>query len=125
VLEMGTKYAVARPRPPHFLVTNTLFPPTHGFPSCHALAAAALYGLLLVLLRRRVRGREWQMGVTGGMLLLIFLIGLSRLYLNAHWLSDMVGGYALGGAYCALATAVYGWIARRAEAPTESKALAS
>jgi hypothetical protein len=53
----------------------------------------------------------------GGLLLLIGLIGVRRLYLNAHWLSDVVGGYVLGGVYCALAAAVLEGIERKVVAP--------
>ena len=116
LLEGGMKQAVDRPRPRHSLASGALFHSTHGFPSGHALAAAVFYGMLLVLLLKRVRHRGWRWGITGGLLLLILLIGVSRIYLGAHWPSDVLGGYTLGGAYCSLATMVCGWIERREEA---------
>jgi membrane-associated phospholipid phosphatase len=119
LLETGAKLAVARPRPYHYFVSGPPLHPSHGFPSGHALAAAAFYGLLLVLLRRRVRSRGWQRVITGGILLLILLIGCSRIYIGAHWPSDVLGGFALGGAYCLLAVAVYERIERRADARTD------
>ena len=117
-LETGAKLAVARPRPRHYLMTGPPLSSSHGFPSGHALASTALYGMLLVLLRRRVRSRGWRRVITGGILLLILLIGCSRVYVGAHWPSDVLGGFALGGAYCSLAVAVYERSKRRADAPT-------
>ena len=108
-LRATAKQAVARPRPSHSLVAKSHFH-SYGFPSGHALAAVAFYGMFLVLWHRRGGRRGWQWGITGGLLLLILLIGVSRIYLGAHWPSDVLGGYALGVAYCSLATAVYGWM---------------
>jgi len=116
LLETGAKLAVARPRPHHYLTVGPLLQSSHGFPSGHALAAAAFYGMLLVLLHKRVRRRRWQWGITAGILLLILLIGFSRIYLGVHWPSDVLGGYALGGAYYSLTAAVYRWIERSSEA---------
>ncbi len=110
VLEIGAKYMVARPRPHQYFVSGPPLHSSHGFPSDHVLAAAAFYGMLLVLLRKAVRHRSWQWGIMGGILLLILLVGLSRIYRGAHWPSDVLGGYALGGAYCLLATVGYEWI---------------
>ena len=115
LLEAGAKYAVARPRPRYPLGGDPLSHVTHGFPSGHALAAAAFYGMLLVLLHRKEGGR-WRWGITGCLLLLVLLVGVSRVYRAAHWPSDVLGGYALGGAYCALATAVYRQIEHRDQA---------
>jgi undecaprenyl-diphosphatase len=115
LLEIGAKYAIARPRPRYLLEAGPLVHSSHGFPSGHALAAAALYGMLLVLLHRRESSRGWQWAITGSLLLLILLIGVSRIYRAAHWPSDVLGGYALGAAYCSLATVVYRWIENRGE----------
>ena len=123
LLETGAKYAVARPRPRDFLGAGPLLHSTHGFPSGHALAAVAFYGMLLVLLYRRIRSRGWRWGTVGGLLLLILLIGVSRIYREAHWPSDVLGGYTLGGAYCALATVVYGWIERKGKTAAAVRSL--
>ena len=103
LLETGAKLVVARPRPHHYLAVGPLLQSSHGFPSGHALAAAAFYGMLLVLLYKEIRHRGWQQVILWGILLLIVFIGLSRIYLGVHWPSDVLGGYALGGAYCFLA----------------------
>jgi membrane-associated phospholipid phosphatase len=96
-----------RPRPHQYFAAGPALHSSHGFPSGHALASAALYGMLLALVRSRVRSRGWRRVITGGLLLLILSIGFSRIYLGAHWPSDVLGGFALGGAYCWLAVALY------------------
>jgi len=57
-----------------------------SFPSGHAQNAVVLFGYLAWVTRKNF----WLAGV------LIFLIGLSRLYLGVHFPSDIVGGWALG-----------------------------
>jgi undecaprenyl-diphosphatase len=116
LLEGGAKLAVARPRPRDYLGLGLPFHVSHGFPSGHALAAAAFYGMLLVLLRQSVHSQRGRQGVTAAILLLIILVGFSRLYLGVHWPSDVLGGWLLGGVYCTFATAVGRWIEKRSEA---------
>src|SRR5262245_19499534 len=98
LLESGAKHAVARPRPHQYFAAGPGLHPSHGFPSGHALAAAALYGMLLALLRSRVCSPGRRRVLTGAILFLILGIGSSRIYLGAHWPSDVLGGLALGGA---------------------------
>lgn len=68
---------------------------TASFPSGHATAAMALYGFLIYTLwrSRRKKGRVFAAGLLA---FLIVLIGLSRLYLGVHYLSDVLSGYAIG-----------------------------
>ena len=89
-----------RPRPPDPL-TGTQ---GSGFPSGHA-AHAVLYPWLAVTFAIRMRPGMW-----GGTALLVagfalaVLVGLSRVYLRVHYLSDVTSGWALGaGAFCACA----------------------
>lgn len=75
---------------------STLIPAQgFSFPSGHAMVAAAFYLFLAYLTWRLVRG-WWRVGVTCGLLALILLVGLARLYLGVHYASDVVAGYVAG-----------------------------
>jgi undecaprenyl-diphosphatase len=100
-LGMGVKQLVKRPRP--FQVTLT-YEQISGwsFPSGHALESAALYGGLSAVLARRLRGRRWGsvVGVLG--VLLPFVVGLTRMYLCFHYITDVLGGWCAGAALALL-----------------------
>jgi hypothetical protein len=76
-----------------------------AFPSGHATDAAAVYGMLAVLLARpgRPAARVAAVAGAGG---LVGLVGLSRLYLGVHWLTDVVAGVGLGAIWIASLIAV-------------------
>jgi membrane-associated phospholipid phosphatase len=66
-----------------------------SFPSGHAMVAAAFYGFLGYLAWRSLAGgRRWL--VSGALLIVVILIGLSRMYLNVHYLTDVIAGYIAG-----------------------------
>ena len=77
-----------------------------AFPSSHATMAVVVYGFLALLCGRELEpGRRWLPGALA--ILLAATIGFSRLYLGAHWLSDVVAGYALGTAWLILMAVGY------------------
>ena len=81
-----------RPEVPWSLVTEH----SYSFPSGHSVAAAALYGTLLYLLLRLLHA-WWVRGLACGIALAMALgIGYSRVYLGAHWPSDVLAGYCCG-----------------------------
>jgi undecaprenyl-diphosphatase len=66
-----------------------------SFPSGHAMVAAAFYLFVAYLLWRLVRG-PWRGVLVVSLLILVLLIGLSRLYLQVHYLSDVIAGFLAG-----------------------------
>ena len=66
-----------------------------GFPSVAVTMATVEFGFFAVLIARELPGRRriWPYLVSG---LAVALIGFARLYLGAHWLSDVIGGMLLG-----------------------------
>ncbi len=79
----------------------------YGFPSGHVTGIAALLGIIAVYVgagrRRAVRG--W---LAGSVVAAVVVVAVSRLYLHVHWLTDVVGGAVLAGAFVSLGAAVFG-----------------
>lgn len=100
VLSLGInpvlKLVVDRPRPADDLVVVWSDFGGLGFPSGHAFSAVVLFGLLYYLAPRFNLHRKLATLVRVLSLLLIVLVGLSRVYLGAHWPSDVLGGFLYG-----------------------------
>jgi undecaprenyl-diphosphatase len=77
------------------LITGLIAAQQFSFPSGHAMVSAAFYFYLTYLSWQLVRGWKRIVLVTG-LVLLVLLIGLSRMYLGAHYLSDVIAGYLVG-----------------------------
>jgi len=100
------KYIFHRPRP-HF-DDPILALTSYSFPSGHTMAATVLYGVLAALLVTRVKRRSLRLVIVLSAGLLIGLVGFSRMYLGAHYLSDVLGAIAEGLAWLSLClTVVY------------------
>jgi len=101
------KVVIARPRPTADLVRIYLEHPTQSFPSGHVLGYVATYGFLFYIVflwMPRTWPRRLLLATLGA---LIGLVGLSRIYLGAHWTSDVLGGYCLGLVWLALMIEFY------------------
>lgn len=72
-----------------------------SFPSGHSTVNVVLYGFLAFLVARELRPVQ-RIPVALGAASLVLMILFSRLYLGAHWLSDVLGGVAFGTAWLAL-----------------------
>ena len=79
---------------------------TFSFPSGHTVINGTLYGFLALLAAREMRPR-WRVGVAAAAAIFVAAIAFSRLYLGAHWLSDVIGGGAFAVALVALLGIAY------------------
>lgn len=68
----------------------------YSFPSGHAMVSLVAFGMLAYLLVLRVHNRYAQIWIVFAAVLLIVLVGISRLYLGVHYFSDVVGAYVAG-----------------------------
>jgi len=93
VLDPVLKSLVGRLRP---VVAH---PIAHGtgnsFPSGHSLGSIVCYGAVLLIFLPAARGR-WRVTFISVIAALIALIGISRILLGVHYLSDVIGGWAIG-----------------------------
>lgn len=91
-LNILLKQLFARARPQ--IWERTVEVKFYSFPSGHAMISMVIYGLLGYLLRSRFpKQRWWIYGLT---IILVAVIGLSRLYLGVHWPTDVIAGYTAG-----------------------------
>jgi membrane-associated phospholipid phosphatase len=95
-INQGTKQLVDRPRPSHELRDKSVHEENASFPSGHAMGSIIGYGTLayagVVLLRRRLA----KFAVILLVVAIVGMIGWTRIYLRAHYASDVVAGWALG-----------------------------
>ena len=97
------KWAVGRSRP----VTNLPIDPEPAFPSGHSTTSVVMVGCLLLLL-----GAGWSTARRRTALVLLAcypaVVGVCRLYLGLHWLSDVLAGWLLGVTIIGVVAAIFG-----------------
>jgi membrane-associated phospholipid phosphatase len=79
------------------LVTLSSF----GFPSGHTMGATLFYGLLAIFVAYSIRTWRFRVFIFCAVAIWVALIGLSRIYLGAHYLTDVLGAIAVGLAWLA------------------------
>jgi membrane-associated phospholipid phosphatase len=101
------KAVLGRARPP--LAQAVAAADGYGFPSGHAAAAAAVCGAAAWLCTIRMRSWRGRIAVWTAAAMVAALVGISRVYLGVHWMTDVIGGWAFGIMW--LAVVVSGWTA--------------
>jgi membrane protein DedA with SNARE-associated domain/membrane-associated phospholipid phosphatase len=92
VLETLIKEVVERVRPESALLISDSW----SFPSGHATLAIIFFSLVLYTTGGYIRN-FYMRELYGGLCMILFLlVGVSRIYLNVHWFTDVVGGFSLG-----------------------------
>lgn len=105
-LSEGLKALFERERPPAaYQAVETL---NASFPSGHALMSTVFYLSVAVMLARAFPTKRLKAYVLGVGMTLAGLVGLTRVYLGAHWATDVLAGWCVGAAWAmALWLAVY------------------
>ncbi|MDQ3940253.1 MAG: phosphatase PAP2 family protein [Actinomycetota bacterium] len=116
-IDTVVKIAVNRPRP------EVEHPIAHAlgksFPSGHVMATTVGYGSLLLAFMPLIP-RRWRIPAVAAYFVMIVLMALSRLGLGVHFVSDVIGGFVLGLAWLAAATAAFSiWRSERGKPPVE------
>jgi membrane-associated phospholipid phosphatase len=105
LLNLGLKAIFERVRPP--AATAIAAAQGFSFPSGHAMGSVIVLGSIgYVTLRLPVRWKV-KSAVLAALATAVVLVGLSRVYLGVHWLSDIAGGWSAGVVWLATATVAF------------------
>lgn len=114
-LMFGLKHLFNRPRPDMPLLFHA---DGLSFPSGHALFSVTFYGLLIYMIYQSgwSKGLKWTLIVV--LMLLILVIGFSRVYLRVHYATDVVAGFCVGFIWLTFAL----WLLDRLERRSDRRA---
>lgn len=96
IINQLLKIIIKRPRPSElFLITET----GYSFPSGHSMVSLSFYGLLIYFIYKYLKNKKLKIFLITILSLIIFLIGISRIYLGVHFVSDVLAGFLLSVSY--------------------------
>ena len=104
ILNFTLKNIVQRPRPNEFRIIDQS---GYSFPSGHSMVSMAFYGFLVYLIFKNVKNKYIKILLIFILASIIFMIGLSRIYLGVHYTSDVLGGFLLALSYLTLYTMLF------------------
>src|SRR4029079_9278086 len=88
-----------------------------SFPSGHALMSVTFYGLIIYMIFKNVKNNGLKWTLISFLIVLIMIIGLSRVYLRVHYASDVIAGYCIGFLWLVFAV----WLLNKIEKYSKQK----
>ncbi len=92
VIESLIKITIQRIRPEHSLPEDSLY----SFPSGHATMSAIFFIMIFYCFKDDIKNNVARWIFLAFNIIMILLVGFSRIYFHVHWLSDIIGGIVLG-----------------------------
>lgn len=86
-----------------------------SFPSGHALMSVTFYGLLIYIIFKMVENKPVKWSLITLLVLLIIIIGFSRIYLRVHYTTDVIAGYSVGFLWLVFAISILNRMERTAK----------
>ena len=96
ILNQLLKRVLQRPRPTEYRIIEET---GYSFPSGHSMISMAFYGYLIYLIYKYVENKYVKWILISLLIVLICLIGVSRIYLGVHYTSDVLGGFLISISY--------------------------
>ena len=97
ILNNILKIIIRRPRPTETLVLTA--ESSYSFPSAHSMMSMIFYGLLIYYVTKFVKKKWLKNTLVGILSSIILFVGISRIYLGVHYVTDVLVGYIIGIVY--------------------------
>lgn len=103
LLNQGIKYIVRRPRPVNLIIDED----GYSFPSGHSMMSICFYALMIYFIWKSNLKKDIKIILTCLLVLLLYIIGFTRVYFGAHYPSDILAGYLVTISYMIIFVPMY------------------
>ena len=97
ILNNLLKIIIRRPRPSETMLLTS--ESSYSFPSGHTMISTIFYGLIIYYIIKKINNKKLKNFLVGFLSLVIFFVGISRIYLGVHYATDVIAGFIIGLIY--------------------------